>query len=53
MRYGIWVPKPTGATGRIAGLFGPRGEIILANGQLPVLSRNSLTFFVPGGINNT
>ena len=53
MRYGIWVPKPTGATGRIAGLFGPRGEIILANGQLPVLSRNSLTFFVPGGINTT
>lgn len=45
--------NPPGATSRIASLFGPYGEIILPNGQLSVLSCNSLTFFVPGSINNT
>jgi hypothetical protein len=52
-RNGIWVPKPTNATSRIIGLIGSRGELILANGQRPVLSRNGLTFFVRGGVNST
>jgi hypothetical protein len=35
------------------GLIGSRGELILANGHTPVLSRTGLTFFVTGGINST
>jgi hypothetical protein len=50
---GIWVPKPTNATSRFIGLIGSRGELVLANGHRPVMSRNGLNFFVTGGINST
>jgi NADH-ubiquinone oxidoreductase chain 2 len=53
MRDGIWVPKPIGAIRRIDGLRGPRGEMILANGQLPILTPNNLSLFIPGGVNNS
>ena len=51
--HGIWVPKPTSASSRIIGLMGPRGELILANGQRAIIARAGLTFFVRGGINST
>ena len=51
--HGIWVPKPTNATSRIFGLIGARGELILANGRIPSVSRTGNTFFVRGGINST
>jgi len=50
---GIWAPKPTNATGRIIGLIGPRGELILANGRPASVSRTGSTFFIRGGINST
>jgi len=50
---GIWAPKPTNATGRFIGLIGPRGELILANGRRPLISRTGNTFFIRGGINST
>ncbi len=50
---GIWVPKPTNSNGRIIGLIGPRGELILANGRRAEVSRTGNTFFVRGGINST
>jgi hypothetical protein len=50
---GIWVPKPTNATGRFIGLVGLRGELILANGRIALLSRTGNTFFVRGGVNST
>jgi NADH-ubiquinone oxidoreductase chain 2 len=49
---GIWVPKPTNSNGRIIGLIGPRGELILANGRRALVSRTGNTFFVRGGINS-
>ena len=51
MRDGIWVPKPAFVVGRRYGLIGPHGEVILANGQVPELSRNNGSFFIPGGAN--
>jgi len=33
--------------------MGPRGELILANGQRAIIARAGLTFFVRGGINST
>ena len=50
---GIWVPKPTNATSRIFGLVSARGELILANGRIPIMSRTGNTFFVTGGVNST
>ena len=50
---GIWAPKPTNATGRFIGLIGSRGELILANGRRPLISRTGNTFFIRGGINST
>jgi hypothetical protein len=50
---GIWAPKPTGATGRIIGLIGSRGELILANGRPALVGNRGNTFFIRGGINST
>ena len=50
---GIWVPKPTNATGRIIGLIGSRGELILANGRPALVGRTGNTFFIRGGLNST
>lgn len=50
---GIWAPKPTNAVGRFIGLIGPRGELILANGRRPLISRTGNTFFIRGGLNST
>jgi len=50
---GIWAPKPTNATGRIIGLIGSRGELILANGRPALVGRTGNTFFIRGGLNST
>ena len=50
---GIWVPKPTNASGRIIGLIGSRGELILANGRPALVGRTGNTFFIRGGLNST
>jgi len=47
------VPKPGGARGRFAGLIGPNGEVILANSQVPTLSFNNKSMFIPGGPDNS
>ena len=52
MQDGIWVPKPVGAVRRLAGLITLRGDLILANGQIAILSDTNLRLFIPGGINN-
>jgi NADH-ubiquinone oxidoreductase chain 2 len=52
MRDGIWVPKPTGAVRRIAGLISLGGHEILANGEIPRMNDNNLRLFIPGGRDN-